>query len=319
VVDDLARERLRAVGGVAAPILALLSQAEAPPWERVRGWLDGLTERLFGGDSRAAKLALSGVAVLLFCLTFLPADYRISADATLEGRIQRALVAPVDGYLGEAHARAGDVVSEGQVLVRLDDRDLRLEQRKWQSKMVELQNGYREALAGQDRIQVSILRAQLDKAAAERALVEELLERTQVVAPFDGIVLRGDLDRALGSPVEQGAVLFEIAPLDGYRIIVQVDERDIADVAAGQTGRLMLSALPDHSLPLLVERITPVSTVVDGRNHFRAEAVLQEPLDALRPGMEGVAKIDAGRRRLIWIWTHELLDWLRLAVWSFLP
>jgi hypothetical protein len=35
--------------------------------------------------------------------------------------------------------------------------------------------------------------------------------------------------------------------------------------------------------------------------------------------MEGIAKIDAGRRRLLWIWTHELIDWLRLQLWSFLP
>ena len=72
-------------------------------------------------------------------------------------------------------------------------------------------------------------------------------------------------------------------------------------------------------LPLSVERITPISTAEDGRNHFRVEARLEEPLDALRPGMEGVAKIDAGKRRAIWIWTHGLLDWLRLWTWSFVP
>ena len=49
------------------------------------------------------------------------------------------------------------------------------------------------------------------------------------------------------------------------------------------------------------------------------EAVLEEPFAALRPGMEGIAKIDVGRRRLLWIWTHEMLDWLRLSLWSFLP
>ncbi len=191
--------------------------------------------------------------------------------------------------------------------------------RKWQSQRAQLELEYREALALQDRTQVSILRAQIDQAAAQLGLAEEALGRTQVVAPFDGIVLEGDLDRSLGSPVERGSVLFEIAPLDGYRIIVEVDGRDITDVAVGQTGRLTLSALPDESISLVVERITPISTARDGRNYFRVEAALEEPIAALRPGMEGVAKIDAGRRRLIWIWTHELLDWLRLQLWSFLP
>ena len=170
-----------------------------------------------------------------------------------------------------------------------------------------------------DDSQISILRAQIDQAAAQLGLAEEALGRTQVIAPFDGIVLEGDLERSLGSPVERGSVLFEIAPLDGYRIIVEVDGRDIADVAVGQTGRLTLSALPDQPMSLLVERVTPISTTRDGRNYFRVEAAVQEPTAALRPGMEGVAKIDVGSRRLGWIWTHELLDWLRLQLWSLLP
>ncbi len=40
---------------------------------------------------------------------------------------------------------------------------------------------------------------------------------------------------------------------------------------------------------------------------------------ALRPGLEGVAKIEVGRRRLVWIWTHELFDWIRLWAWSWWP
>jgi hypothetical protein len=35
--------------------------------------------------------------------------------------------------------------------------------------------------------------------------------------------------------------------------------------------------------------------------------------------MEGVGKIAAGSRKLVWIWTHPLVDWLRLAAWKWLP
>jgi multidrug efflux pump subunit AcrA (membrane-fusion protein) len=147
------------------------------------------------------------------------------------------------------------------------------------------------------------------------------------VAPFDGVIVRGDLQQRLGSPVEKGEVLFEIAPLDGYRVVLEVDERDVAFVSAGQTGRLRLSALPGEALPFVVERVTPVAVAEDGRNRFRAEARLEqpsdslprEPADRLRPGMTGVARIDAGRRARAWIWTHETLAWLRLAAWSWGP
>jgi len=313
------RGRVRDAGMLCGPILELMGRAEAGALERARAWLERWTERHFGADRTLAKGALAAVAGLLLVLTFAPGDYRISARATLEGRVQRALVAAVPGYLAEANARAGDLVQAGDVLARLDDRDLRLERRKWESQKAQLEKEYREALARQDRTEVTILRAQIDQAAAQLGLAEERLGRTGVVAPFDGIVLEGDLDRSLGSPVEQGSVLFELAPLDGYRIIIEVDGRDIAYVAVGQRGRLALSALPGRPLPLAVERITPISTAEEGRNYFRVEAALEEPSAALRPGMEGIAKIDVGRRRLLWIWTHDLIDWLRLWTWSFLP
>ena len=94
---------------------------------------------------------------------------------------------------------------------------------------------------------------------------------------------------------------------------------DIAAPAEGQQGELALTALPGETLPLTVERITPVSIAEEGRNYFRVEAHLDEPVPGLRPGMEGVAKIDVGRRSLIWIWTHGLTDWLRLKTWTLLP
>lgn len=317
--DAEARRLVQGAAVLAGPILELFARADAPPLARARAGLARWTERHLGADRSLAGGVLAAAVGLALLLALMPADHRVSARAHVEGRVQRALVASVPGYLAEAHARAGDLVVAGEVLARLDDRDLRLERRRHASEKAQLESEYREALAGQDRIQVSIVRARIAQADAQLALAEEQLARTEVVAPFDGIVLEGDLDRALGSPVEPGDVLFELAPLDGYRIVVEVDERDIADVAEGQRGRLALAALPERPLPMLVERITPVSAAADGRNVFRVEALLEEPVDSLRPGMEGVAKIEVGERRRLWIWTHALVDWLRLRTWSLLP
>ena len=110
-------------------------------------------------------------------------------------------------------------------------------------------------------------------------------------------------------------MLFEIAPLDEYRVILNVDERDIMDLAEGQQGQLALTAMAGESLPFSVSRITPVSAQEQGSNTFRVEAKLQETPQQLRPGMQGTGKIIIGQRRLIWIWTHSLVDWLRLTLW----
>ena len=41
--------------------------------------------------------------------------------------------------------------------------------------------------------------------------------------------------------------------------------------------------------------------------------------ERLRPGMGGVAKTSVEDRLLIRIWTDELIDWVRLAIWKWLP
>jgi multidrug efflux pump subunit AcrA (membrane-fusion protein) len=167
--------------------------------------------------------------------------------------------------------------------------------------------------------QVSILAAQIDQAAAQLKLLDDQLSRTRVLAQFDGVIVKGDLSQALGAPVERGQVLFEVAPLDSYRVVLQVDERDVADVRAGQRGHLLLTAAPSDTRPFRVEKLTPVSTPREGRNYFRVEARLESTLERLRPGMEGVGKIEVDRRRIVWIWTHQVIDWLRLALWKWLP
>ena len=82
------------------------------------------------------------------------------------------------------------------------------------------------------------------QADAQLALAEEKLTRSRILAPFDGIVVSGDLSQMLGSPVEKGKTLFEIAPLNSYRLIVQVDERDVRYIAVGQGGTVALAGRP---------------------------------------------------------------------------
>jgi multidrug resistance efflux pump len=264
-------------------------------------------QRLAGPRHVALKL-WTGFAVLLVAfLVLAKGDYQVTADATLEGTVQRAVAAAIPGYVAEARARAGDVVRKGDLLAAIDDRDLRLERLKWVSQRAQRSSEYREALAGHQRARVQVLSAQLEQAEAQIALIDEQLARTRLVAPFDAIVVKGDLSQSLGAPVERGNVLFELAPLDAYRVIMKVDERDITEVRVGQGGHLALSSMPHDPLPIRVEKI------------FRVEASAQGGIERLRPGMEGVGKIQVDRRRLAWIWTHKIGHWLRMWVWSWWP
>jgi len=66
-----------------------------------------------------------------------------------------------------------------------------------------------------------------------------------------------------------------------------------------------------------VKNITPVSIAEDGRNYFKVEAKLEETKEQLlRPGMQGVGKIEVGERKLIWLLTHRFTEWLHYRWWS---
>ena len=275
--------------------------------------------RLFGLRYIGRKLLVLLLVALVAFFGLATGEYWLSADTALEGAVRRVVAAPFNGYVREAQARAGDVVEAGMLMCTLDDRDLRLERLNWLSQRTQLLRRHQEALAGHDWAEVNIIKAQLDQAEAQLSLVESQLKRTRILAPFDGIVLSGDLSQMLGGYVEQGKVLFEVAPLDAYRVIIEVDERRIADVRKGQEGSLVLSALPDNPFDFFVEKITPIATAREGRNYFRVEAQLKTVSERLRPGMEGVGKIYVDRRKLITIWTRNLREWVRLRIWSWWP
>ena len=317
--DAEAIEVCKTVGMLLGPILALKRENERGEWQRLREALAAGARALFGPRHPGVKLlALVAGAVVLFC-SLAAGEYRVSAKTVIEGEVQRAAVAPFDGYVAQSLVRAGDTVKKGQVLARLDERELKLEQTRLASEREQLMRKHRQAFAALDRASMAVIAAQINQAEAQLSLVEDKLARATLAAPFDGIVVSGDLSQLLGSPVEQGKVLFQIAPLDAYRVILEVDERDIAHVRVGQQGELALSGMPARPMHFALKQITPVSTALDGRNYFRVEAQLDNASVHLRPGMEGVGKISAGERRLIWIWTHPLVDWLRMWVWKWLP
>jgi len=267
---------------------------------------------------RRGRYALLAVFVVLLLLSFVKGDYLLNADSVLEGAVQRVIAAPFNSFIDKAPARAGDVVSKGQLLAQLDDRDLRLERIKWLSDRARLQKQSQDSRARRQRAEVTILESQIAQSVAELQLVENRLARTRLTAPFDGLVVSGDLSQRLGGAVQQGEVLFEIAPLQAYRLILQVDESRIADVKLGQEGQLVLTALPDQHFPFLVEKITPVASAAEGRNTFRVEAGLQKGAPQLRPGMEGIGKIYIDERPLISIWSRNLREWLALQYWHWL-
>jgi len=317
--DKEALQLAEAIAVLLGPIVGLQLRANRLLAGRVIDHVDDSLISLFGPRRPVLKLGVIGVISLALFLALAKGEHRVTAKSVLEGEVQRAAVAPFEGFIRTAPVRAGDTVKAGDVLAALEDRELILDRLKWRAERDKLVQKQREVRAKHDRTNLVILDSQIRQAEAQLALAEEKLARARILAPFDGIVVSGDLSQMLGSPVEKGKTLFELAPLDSYRLIIHVDERDVRYVAMGQSGTVAFAGVPWTPLRMILSKITPVTVAEEGRNSFRIEARLTEPGPHLRPGMEGVAKIETGQRSLVWIWMRAVIEWLRLVAWKYLP
>jgi multidrug resistance efflux pump len=297
----------------ASPVLGLLAQRERSlRWRLRERW-----ETLPGARHRQLRLAVAlGGALAVAGLLLWPMTHEVGGRARVEGAVQRVVVAPAAGFLKQAHVRPGDTVKAGQLLVELAEEDLLLERERLASQSVQFESALAEANAKSDRAQVMIQLARLQQARAQLSLVESQLERIRLHAPFDAVVVQGDLSQRLGAPLKEGEELLTLAPVGRYRVIVEVDEQDIARVQQGQPGSLALAALPWKTLALTVRHVSPMASTVEGRNVFEVEAEVADPPAELRPGLSGSGRVEIGQRALLAGWATDLARALRRAWWK---
>jgi biotin carboxyl carrier protein len=315
--EDLAW--LQAFGAMLPSVIEDKRRADQGAWSKLADSARKVLAKIFGPRHLVWKAATAAIVLTVAVLALVPVTYRVAAKTVIEGETQRVAAAPFEGFVAEAPVRAGDTVRAGQLLARLEDRDLKAELERWSSERDQYERKVREAMAAHEMSALQIAQAQLNQAEAQVKLAGEKLRRSTITAPYDGVIVSGDLSQQIGAPVEQGKKLFEIAPLESYRVILQVDERDIRYVQPQQAGELLIAGLTEDAMPFTVTKVTPVASTQDGRNFFRVEAKLHRAHDRLRPGMEGVGKVATRELRLWTVLTRSFTDWLRLQLWTWMP
>ncbi len=311
-------QALEAALGQVAPLLRWQQAAQRPWYRHLASALQAQWQALTAhGAPRRQRLLIGGIAALLLAM-LLPVQDQVSGRARVEGAQQRVLVAPSDGFLQAALVHPGDRVKAGQALADLAQQDLQRERDKWTSQLAQHESGYVGAMARADRADAGLALARAQEAEAQLALVEDQLQRTRLSAPFDGVVIQGDLSQSIGAPVKQGDALLTVASLARFRVVVEVDETDVARVKPGQRGQLSLSALPWDTLGLTVVRIVPLAQAKDGRNVFEVQAEFTGPLPAsVRPGLLGRARVDIGQGPWGWNLLRPVIERLRLGLWAW--
>lgn len=161
-----------------------------------------------------------------------------------------------------------------------------------------------------------IAQAQADQAAARLGLVRHRLSQATLKAPFNGVIVEGDLRQRIAAPVRQGDPLYKFARIDTLYVEAEISERDAHRLTSKASGEIAFVAQPDSKFAVQVIRVEPSAVPKETGNIFIVRASLSgAPQSWWRPGMSGLCKIDAGRGTLFWILTHRTVDFLRLHLW----
>ncbi len=301
---------------LASPSLLRLSRTDRWLGARVLGGVLRAGAAVVGPRGTGLKLLVLAVVAAAAVLARARGMHRVDAPFVLEADVQRVLTAPLDGFLESVSVEPGDAVEAGAtVLATLSTEELRLQLAAARAEQAACLKQASAHMSDGDHAQEQISRAQADKVAARIDLLEHSLAQCRIVSPVAGTVVVGELRERVGAPVRRGEVLFEVAELDSLYVVAFVPDEDVGYLSVGQVGDLAAASFPTDRLRVAVDRIEPVAQVVDRRNVFRVRLRLDERQAWMRPGMEGVTRIEIGERSYAWIVSHRFVEWVRMTFW----
>ncbi len=234
---------------------------------------------------------------------------KVSATGTLRAVAQVNLQAQVMGVVKRLRVHEGEWVHRGDTLLELDrqsyEAQLVLARAQFtQTKLrhARIESLYQRGLIAPEQFEAS--RAAYESAEAQFLQAQDQFNKTVICAPIDGIVSRLNIKEGetvvIGTMNAPGTVLMVIADLSRMQALVEVDETDVVQIAAGQEVLITIDALPDTTLTGRVTRVgyMPVQKVLSGTEsgtNFEVEVTLDSTIPALRPGMTVHAEIVTAR------------------------
>ncbi|MDG2524345.1 efflux RND transporter periplasmic adaptor subunit [Stenotrophomonas sp. HITSZ_GD] len=220
-----------------------------------------------------------------------------TGTAALEPRAESQVVAKTSGVALQVLVEEGQKVRAGQPLVRLDPDRARLTLAQTESEMRKLENNYQRATRLVDKQLVSAaevdqLKFDVENARAQYRMAALELSYTTVVAPISGVIASRSIKD--GNFVQINTPIFRIVDDSKLEATLNVPERELATLKAGQPVTLLADALPGKRFTGKVDRVAPV--VDSGSGTFRVICAFADEADALQPGMFGRIRIDYDQR-----------------------
>ncbi|HED52847.1 MAG TPA: HlyD family efflux transporter periplasmic adaptor subunit [Phycisphaerales bacterium] len=311
-------EELESIKGLMepyAPAFGLIDRANRSVLAHCASSVKHTTKELFSPRGWGCKVAALSMLGIMAWVAFGTMTFSANAPATVKPSVVRHMSAPFQGTLLAVFATAGDSVKEGQLLAVFDDQDLQVEREQLLAQLKIAQINEDRAISNQDNVGAELARAEQRLASSRLERVDRQIAMTRVVAPFDGKIVEGDLRDSIGEAMSMGQPMFQIAQAGSWTVEIQMPQRVASYIEPGRVGRFAPNAKPESPINLQVERVQPHAVPIRGKTVFITEAELNESGNWLKPGMEGIARVDFGSKPVWWLATHRIVDYFRTNYW----
>jgi HlyD family secretion protein len=229
-----------------------------------------------------------------------------------------ALEAGQRGAREQVRAAAADVAAAEARAAEADQQFVRRKQLFEAGLVPAVEFETARSTADNARAQLAAARAAADRvlheeAAAERRVAQaraeqrrasDILSKTSIVSPIDGIVTRllvreGEMV-VVGIQNQPGTTLMTISDLGAIDAELKVAEADVLRLALGQASTVTLESMPGRSFAGTVVEIgasaLPVSGTGAAAREFKVVVRLEQPDPRLRPGLTCDAEIVTAER-----------------------
>lgn len=197
-------------------------------------------------------------------------------SGSLDPDWQAEVAAKIDARLEKVFVREGDAVKKGQVLARFEKVDS-------DADLLSARGAYHDAKANYEKAKLDFERynklfeqgaisaQSLDnyrfafnnaegKLQSAKGVLQGMQSRfnaTELVAPADGIIYKRYYQE--GYYAKAGTPVFAIADISKLKIMVNVPEGNIGDIAVGNNADIVIAAYPDKKFTGYITRIAPVA------------------------------------------------------------
>ncbi len=263
------------------------------------------------------------VPVLAVIAMWVPVSLRVGGRAEVAPDREHYAFVETDGVVKEVLTRTGAQVKEGDLVAVLDPQEIDYEikeaQRTLESLKAEieiLRNLGAEDSSKLAESQLAMIKAQRAKQKVE--FLEWKRRFLEIRVPAAGVVLDDRLESLVGKKFTAGEAFCTVASPDLLMVEILVRESDASYVKPGQNATIFFNFSPEQGHPLVVKTIPPKfeATAREG-NAFRVKADFVGSRPEVKPGMMGIAHIDAGEGSLWFVLTRRIATRLREVTLMF--